>query len=387
MSIPPTDLVAIDPAGLPEKKTVEDITRTISLEDPSLPVTYGVRTMREISKFSDGLLERVRARDAGEMGELLTDLMLNVKGIDLSAFGKEKKGFFRSLPVIGDLLGSAEREVAKFDTLAKQVDVISRKLDSSIVQLIRDIEVLEQLYNNNLTFHKDLTAHIEAGRQKLEEARATELPRLQAEAEESGDAMKAQAVRDYADRLNRFERRLHDLQLSRTITLQTAPQIRVIQGNNQTLVEKIQTSLLTTIPVWKNQMVLALSLDNQRKAASLQKQVADTTNELLRRNAEMLQQSSVATANEVERSVIDIETLREVQQKLVSTIEETLRIAQDGRQKRLSVEKELVTMEDELRERLTSLQATADQAAVEHNRPAGALEDASAPTTTSGSAS
>lgn len=370
-----TDLVPADTFAPAQEARVMDIVQTIELDDPSLPVTYGVGTMREISLFADGLLDRVRAKDAGEMGEMLTDLMLQVKGVNLSDFGKEKKGFFESLPVVGSLFDSAQRSIARFDTLYKQVDTISRKLDDSIVQLIKDIEILEQLYDHNKAFHQDLSLYIEAGRQKLEQARAVDMPRLQAEAEESKDAMKAQNVRDFADRLNRFERRLHDLQLSRTITVQTAPQIRLIQGNNQTLVEKIQTSLLTTIPIWKNQMVLALSLSNQRKAAGLQKSVADTTNELLRNNAKMLQQSSIETAREVERSVVDIETLRDVQSKLISTIEETLRIAQDGRQKRLSIEKELVTMEGELRNRLTSLQADGDKAEIDHNTTLGYPEN------------
>lgn len=361
-----TDLVPAAAPALPQDARITEIVHTINLDDPSLPVTYGVGTMREISRFADGLLERVRARDAGEMGEMLTDLMLQVKGVNLSEFGKDKKGFLESLPFIGSLFDSAQRSIASFDTLSKQVDVISRKLDESIVQLITDIEILEQLYTHNKEFHKDLTLYIEAGRQRLEQARTVDLPRLQAEAEESKDAMQAQTVRDFSDRLNRFERRLHDLQLSRTITVQTAPQIRLIQGNNQTLVEKIQTSLLTTIPIWKNQMVLALSLSNQRKAAGLQKSVADTTNELLRKNAEMLQQSSIETAQEVERSVVDIETLRDVQNRLVATIEETLRIAQDGRQKRLGIEKELVTMENDLRTRLTSLQVDSDKARITH---------------------
>lgn len=352
------DVTANLPAAAETRVT--DIANGINLADPSLNVTYGTQTMQDISRFADDLLSRVQAKDSGEVGETLTDLMVRVKDVDVSEMGK-KPGFLERLPVIGSLFNSVERTVAKFKTLSDQVGVISDKLEQSMVGLLHDIEVLDQLYKHNEKFHYELSAYIEAGKRKLEEARTVDLPKLQAEAEASGNALDAQKVRDFAEQINRFERRLHDLELSRTITVQTAPQIRLIQSNNQTLAQKIQTSILSTIPIWKSQMVLALSLQGQRNAAAMQKEVADTTNELLRKNAAMLEHASIETAREVERSVVDIETLRDVHAKLISTIEETMRIAQEGRQKRIAVEKELVGMENELKERLTSLAARKTQ--------------------------
>jgi uncharacterized protein YaaN involved in tellurite resistance len=345
-------------AGLPavgDAARVAAIKNAINIEDPSLTVTYGAQVMQEISRFADELLGRVQAKDSGRLGETLTDLMVRVKGIDVSELAGDKRGILERIPVIGSLFDSMESTVAKFNTLAEQVTVITDKLEEAMVGLLRDVNVLQQLYAHNEKFHHELSSYIAAGKEKVEEVRAGELPALKAAADASNDPMEAQKVRDLAEQVNRFERRLHDLQLSRTITVQTAPQIRLIQSNNQTLAEKIQTSILTTIPIWKSQMVLALSLQGQKNAALLQKSVADTTNDMLRRNAELLEQSSVTTAREVERSVVDIDTLRDVHAKLISTIEESMRIAQDGREKRLAAEQELGRMELQLKEKLTSL--------------------------------
>lgn len=350
-------------ASLPavSEQRVTDIAKSINLDDPSLTVTYGAKTMQEISRFADDLLSRVKARDSGQVGETLTDLMVRVKGLDVTEIAGEKRGILERIPVIGSLFDSMERTIAKFNTLSEQVSVITDKLEEAMVGLLRDVNVLQNLYDHNADFHKELSAYIEAGKRKLEEVRQTDLPRLKKAADASADPMEAQKVRDLSEQLNRFERRLHDLQLSRTITVQTAPQIRLIQSNNQTLAEKIQTSILTTIPIWKSQMVLALSLQGQKNAALLQKSVADTTNDMLRKNAELLDQSSIETARQVERSVVDIDTLREVHGKLIHTIEESMRIAQEGREKRLAAERELDAMETQLKEKLTTLAAKKTQ--------------------------
>ncbi|SBW00181.1 conserved hypothetical protein [uncultured delta proteobacterium] len=344
---------------------VAAIEKSINIGDPSLTVTYGAQTMQEISRFADDLLARVQAKDSGQVGETLTDLMVRVKGIDVAEIAGGKRGILERIPVIGSFFDSMERTIAKFNTLSEQVSVITDKLEEAMVGLLRDVNVLQQLYEHNEKFHHELSAYIEAGKRKVEEVRAGDLPALKAAADASNDPMEAQKVRDFAEQINRFERRLHDLQLSRTITVQTAPQIRLIQSNNQTLAEKIQTSILTTIPIWKSQMVLALSLQGQKNAALLQKSVADTTNDMLRKNAELLEQSSVATAREVERSVVDIDTLRDVHAKLISTIEESMRIAQEGREKRLAAEKELGQMELQLKEKLTSLAARKTQETID----------------------
>jgi len=351
---------ALSPIDTNSPATVSKVTelaKSIDLNNQSLSITYGADTMQEIARFADSMLSRVRAKDAGPVGETLTDLLLKVKDIDLSALAKDNRGFLERIPLIGSLFNAAQRSLARFNTLAGQVEQIASKLDEAMIGLLRDIEVLEQLYDHNKNFHENLSVYIAAGKERLEKARTEELPRLKDEAEKSGDSMAAQAVRDFAEKINRFERRIHDLELSRTITVQTAPQIRLIQSNDQTLAEKIQTSILTTIPIWKSQMVLALSLHKQKSAAKLQKDVTDTTNELLRKNADMLQSATIETAREVERSVVDIETLRTVHEKLLSTIEETLKIAEEGKNKRAAVEKELEVMEQDLKTRLTGLAA------------------------------
>lgn len=336
-----------------EDAEIEEIASSINMDDPSLSVVYGAETMSDIAKFADGLLSRIKAKDAGPIGDSLTDLMLQVKSIDVDAFGK--KSIVEKIPVVGSLFNSAKRTLAKFDTLAEQIETISHRLEDSMVSIIRDIQILEQLFEHNKIYHRDLSVYIEAGKLRIQKAREQELPQLQARAEQSQDAMLAQEVKDFADKIHRFERRLHDLQLSRSITVQTAPQIRLIQSNNQTLAEKIQTSILSTIPIWKNQIVLALSLQGQQNAARLQKEVADTTNDLLKKNAEMLKSSSIETAREVERSIVDVETIRDVQKNLIETIEETMMIAKQGREQRAIVEQELQTMENELKEKLIDL--------------------------------
>lgn len=355
-----TPAVPATPATAIDEGRIAHISETINLADPSLTVTFGAETMQNISHFADDLLARVQAKDSGELGETLTSLMVQVKDVDVSEVTREPS-LLQSLPLVGSLFNSAKRTVAKFKTLAGQIEVISDKLDQSMIGLLRDIEMLETLYTHNEQFHYELSAHIEAGKRKLEEARSVEFPRLKALAEASGDPMEAQKVRDFSEQINRFERRLHDLQLSRTITIQTAPQIRLIQSNNRTLAEKIQAGILTTIPIWKSQMVLALSLQGQSNAAALQKSIADTTNEMLRKNADMLGQASTSTAREVERSIVDMETLRHVHKELLGTIEETLRITQEGREKRAAAEKELASMETELKGRLTALAARKNQ--------------------------
>lgn len=361
----------VEHSPAPDAAKVAGLAKTINLDDPNLTLSYGAQTMTEISRFADELLGRVRTKDAGAVGDALTDLLLKVRDAEPSALSEEG-GVLERLPFIGGFFNSAQRSIARFNTLAGQVEEITVKLDDTMVGLLKDIEILEELYAHNHNFYDELSLYIEAGQQRLDEARSVELPRLKEAAESSGEAMDAQKVRDFADKLNRFERRLHDLKLSRAVTLQTAPQIRLIQSNDQTLAEKIQTSVLTTIPLWKSQMVLALSLHGQKGAARLQKNVSDTTNAILRKNAEMLESATVETAREAERPSVDIETLREVQGRLVSSIEQTLQIAEEGRNKRLEAEKELKTMEDGLRRQLGELAAAKKAQIVEH---AAAPED------------
>lgn len=339
-----------------DQQQLDEIVAQIDITDPVLSIAYGAKTMNAMSRFSESMMQEVRAKDAGEIGQQLTTMLSKVKSIDLTVF-EQKKGLLESLPLIGKMFSKLERTLMEYQTLAQQVDTISNKLQDTIVELLRNIATLEQLFIRNSEYFKQISLHIIAGKKKIEQIQATDLPQAQTKAEQSGDAMDAQLVRDLVNGIQRFERRLHDLLLSRTFAIQTAPQIRLMQNNSQSLAEKIQSSILTTIPIWKSQIVLALSLNSQRQAAKLQKDVADTTNEMLRRNAEMLELGSIETATEVERSIIDIDTLRDVQNRLLNTLEETLSIASNARQRRAEVEKELGGMEQELRTKLASIAA------------------------------
>ena len=349
-------VISLENTEIPATK-IQEALKEIDFKDPTLTISYGTKTMEGISKFADSILSNVRVKDSGEVGAQLSTLLQNVKGVDIQSIASPKKSILQYIPFIGGLFDKVSSTIAQFDTVSEQIDGIAGKLDDAQMNLLKDIEVLEQLYDKNKDFYGDLSAYIKAGEQRLEEARKLELPALEAKAEESKDNLDAQNVRDFAEALNRFERRLHDLKLSRTITLQTAPQIRMIQNNDRTLAEKIQTSVLATIPIWKNQMVLALSIHSQKSAAKLQKDVADTTNAMLKKNAEMLQTATVETAREVERGIVDVETLKEVQEKLLSTIEETINIANEGRERRQNTELELKKMEEDLRVHLTDLAA------------------------------
>ena len=295
---------------VPDDARVNEIATTISINDPTAFLAYGSKPMAEIAKFSDTLLNRIKTKDAGEVGGQLSDLVLKIREYDPLSQEEKTTGFLANIPFIGSLFRQVEKTKIDHTTLTTQVDVIASHLDNSMVNLLRDNEQLAQLYDKNLDYYRELNLYIEAGKQFLNQTRTVDLPALEAKAMETQDMLDAQNVKDLMENINRFERRLHDLNLSKTIAMQTAPQIRIIQSNNQQLAEKIQGSIFSTLPIWKSQIVLSLSLQEQEKAAKLQKDVADTTNQLLRKNAEMLQQNSIATAQEVERSIVDIETVR-----------------------------------------------------------------------------
>ena len=356
--LPPEEELSLQEREADQAK-IAKIAADIDFSDPSLTIAYGARTMADIAKFADALLVQVRARDAGPVGQVLSSLLGRIKDMNIAETAGQEPGWAARLPVLGSLFDPMAKAQARFNTLADGVDNVVVNLQEAMSRLLRDIEVMDQLYELNRNFHHELTLDIAAGKKRLEQAYAEDLPRMQDEArqteESEPDSMAAQGVRDFADKLNRFERRLYDLQLARAVTLQTAPQIRLIQGNDQTLAEKIQAGILTAIPIWKAQMVLALSIHGQKQAVRLQQDVTDTTNELLRKNAELLHDATLSTAREAERGVVDIESLRAVHDKLLSAVEETLRIASEARDKRREVEKELQRMEGDLRDRLTDL--------------------------------
>lgn len=311
---------------------------------------YGSEAQGNISRFSDQILENVRAKDSGHVGELLSSLTSKVEEFNEPA----SKKLVRSIPLVGRLVGKVDDVVNRYDKLSVQVSKISSELDASRTEMMKDIVLLDNMYHKNVEYFKTLCIYIEAGKQKIKEANEVTLPRLRSEASQSSNPLAMQVVSDFEETVARFEKKVHDLELSRTIALQTAPQIRLIQNNDKTLVERVNSTILNTIPLWKNQMVIALGLVNQQKALQMQKQVADATNNLLRKNAEMLKQNTLDTAKENERGIVDVATIEEVNNRLIETVHEVLKIQQEGRAQRQKAEGELLRIEENLKNTLVS---------------------------------
>lgn len=311
---------------------------------------YGSEVQGNISRFSDQILENVRAKDSGHVGELLSSLTSKVEEFNESS----PKKFVRNIPLVGRLVGKADNITNRYDKLSVQVSKISTELDASRNQMMKDIILLDGMYQKNVEYFKTLEIYIEAGKQKVKEANEITLPKLRDEAVKSSNPLATQVVTDFEESVARFEKKVHDLELSRTIALQTAPQIRLIQNNDKMLVERVNSTILNTIPLWKNQMVIALGLVNQQKAIQMQRQVSEATNNLLRKNAEMLKQNTLDTARENERGIVDVETIEEVNAKLIETVQEVLKIQQEGRSQRQNAEKELVRIEENLKQTLIS---------------------------------
>jgi len=345
----------IDNIGGHDIRVLEKLKDGVNIRDSMSVMNFGAAPMADISKFSDSLLGNIKGKDSAIVGEQLKELITKVKVYQpLDAFDKSR-GFLQSLPLFGRLFGKVQEHQIDNMTLAEQVDTIASHLEHSMIGLLRDIEKMEVLYQKNLEHYLEVDRYVQAGKMKIRETQDTELLELQQRVNSTNDLLDAQRLKDLLDDICRFERRIHDLELSKTISMQTAPQIRIIQNNNQQLAEKISNSIMTTLPIWKSQMVLSASLDEQARAVALQKDVSETTNKLLRKNAEMLQQNSIATAREAERALVDIDTMREVQSRLVNTIEETMKIAVDAKVERKRVEAELATMEDNLKAKITQV--------------------------------
>lgn len=333
-----------------EKAKVQSIKDAIDLTDSSTPLTFGAPAQKEIAQFSDSILAKVRSKDAGEVGVLLNELVGKVKGFDVTK--KSSGSFLSSLPIIGSLMNKADDMMQGYEKLSVQVDKIQAGLESSKVKMMEDVVMFDTLYQKNLGYFKELQLYIRAGEEKLDEMRTTILPKLRAQAAESGDPMAVQVVSDFEQSVDRFEKKIHDLKLSKTLAIQTAPQIRLIQNNDRVLIDRVQSAIYHTIPLWKNQMVIALGLTHQKEVIEMQRAVVDATNDLLKRNAEMLKQNSIDTAKANERGIVDIETVKKVNEDLIATIQETLRIQQEGRQKRQAAEKELIAIEGRLKDTL-----------------------------------
>jgi len=334
-----------------QKQRLEEIIKTINLEDSQFILQYGVGAQSQIAGFADNIVSEVRAKDSGYVGDILTDLMLKVKELDVDGVSSGK-GFMSRFPIFGSLVNNTQKFAARYQKLSTEIEKIVDELDKSKMQLLKDITLLDYLFEKNLEYLGNLNYYIMAGTLKLKEINEKIIPEMQSKVNETNDPLDAQKLNDLIQMANRFEKKIHDLKLSRMVSLQTAPQIRLIQNNNQVLVEKIQSSILNTIPLWKNQIVIAISLAKQKNALAVQKEVTDTTNTLLQKNAEMLKTGSIDLARETERGVVDIETLKKVNEDLIATIDETLNIQKEGRIKRKQAEEELAAIEKELKQKL-----------------------------------
>ena len=333
-----------------EQKVVDDFAEQIDLTNSTQILQYGAASQKKVADFSGAALENIRTKDLGEIGEMLTNLVGTLK--DFNAEEEQSKGIFGFFKKTANQLDSFKAKYAKAET---NVDKIEAMLQDHQVQLLKDIAMLDKMYEMNLVYFKELSMYILAGKKKLAAVRANELPKLVARAQASGLPEDAQAAKDLDDMCTRFEKKLYDLELTRNISVQMSPQIRLIQSNDTMMAEKIQTSIVNTIPLWKSQMVLALGLAHSQQAIEAQRAVSDMTNELLRKNAETLKQGTIAAAKESERGIVDIETLQQTNRSLIETLDEVVKIQKDGREKRAAAETELGRIEGELKAKLLEI--------------------------------
>lgn len=333
-----------------EKKMVEDFSKQIDLNNSAAILQYGAGVQKKMADFSESALSNIRTKDLGEVGDMLSSVVMELKHFDAE---EEEKGFLGFFKKTSNKVSVMKM---KYDKAEVNVNRICKALEGHQVQLMKDIAVLDKMYELNKTYFKELSMYILAGKKKLAAVRGEELPALTAKAQASGLPEDAQAVRDLDSLCNRFEKKLHDLELTRQISLQTAPQIRLVQGNDTMMVEKIQSTVVNTIPLWKSQMVLALGVAHSTEAAKAQREVTDMTNELLKKNAQTLKMATVETAKESERGIVDIETLKVTNESLISTLDEVMRIQQEGHQKRMEAEVEMQKIEGELKRKLLQIQ-------------------------------
>ena len=331
-----------------ERKMAEQFAQQIDLTDSSMILQYGAGTQKKMADFSESALENVRTKDLGEVGNLLSSVVQELKNFDED----EEKGFFGFFKKQANKIQNLKAKYAKAEA---NINEICKVLENHQVQLMKDIALLDKMYDLNLTYFKELTMYILAGKKKLREVREGELQTLVAKAQQSGLAEDAQAARDLDSLCQRFEKKIHDLELTRMISIQTAPQIRLVQGNDTVMTEKIQSTLVNTIPLWKSQMVLALGVAHSTQAAQAQREVTDMTNELLKKNAETLKMATVETAKESERGIVDMETLKATNQSLISTLDEVMNIQEEGRRKRREAEAEIIRLEAELKDKMLQI--------------------------------
>lgn len=334
-----------------EKKLVNDFSEKIDITNSQLVLQYGAAAQNKISGFSESTLDKVKTKDLGEIGDAVSSLVAELKEMD---DGEENKGF---LGMFKKSKSKIEVMKAKYSKVGTNVDRITRTLEGHQVTLLKDIAMLDQMYDLNMKNYKELSLYILAGKKKLEKAKNEELPKLVEKAKQTGDQQDTQAANDYASMVNRFEKKIHDLELTRIVAIQMAPQIRLVQNNDTLMAEKIQSVIVNTIPLWKSQMVLALGLQHSKEAMEAQRSVTEMTNELLKKNADTLKMGTIETAKESERGIIDIETLQHTNQSLIDTLDEVVKIQDEGKQKRQEAEKELQRIEGELKQKLLDIRS------------------------------
>ena len=336
-----------------EKEAIDEFVGKIDVSSTNEIITFGSPAQTKITQFSDEVLNNVKTKNLGEVGGLLADLTSEIKSFDAGINANMKPGLFNSLEK------QIKKVIAKFSKVETNINSIERKLDSHKIQMMKDIEIFDQMYDKNLEYFKELSLYIIAGMQKVEELKTKVLPELEKNAKESGEQTDVQKVNDMNNLIHRFEKKLYDLKTTRIISIQMAPQIRLIQNNDAELVDKIQSSLTNTIPLWKNQMVIALGIANAKQALDAQKKVSDLTNEMLKKNSETLKQGSIDIAKESERAIVDLETIKKTNADLITTLDEIVRIHAEGRKQRAEAEEELNKIENELKEKLINLKAEA----------------------------
>ena len=329
-----------------ELKMVDAFVKQIDITNTQAVMTYGVGTQKKMADFSEKTLESVKTKDLGEVGGMITSLVTELKNFDVEEEEKGLFGFFKKGT------NKMQEMKTKYSRVETNVETISKELEKHQIQLMKDIDLLDRMYELNLNYYKELSMYILAGKKKLKEAREKELAELQQKAQRSGLPEDAQAASDFADKCDRFEKKLHDLQLTRTVAMQTGPQIRMIQSSDSVMAEKIQSTIVNTIPLWKSQMVIAIGVEHANKAARAQREVTEMTNQLLKKNADALKTATIETAKESERGIVDIETLKHTNEMLISTMDAVLTIQSEGKQKRIEAEAELAGIESQLREKL-----------------------------------
>ena len=335
-----------------QRSEVNAIKNKIDFTDTASLLQYGNAAQKNIADFSDSVLSSTRTKDAGEVGGLLKELVTNAREFE---HVEEGGSFLSKIPIVGSMVKKADDMKMRYDKISTQIARIEGGLENAKQKMMKDIVLYDTLYEKNLDYFKQLEIYIRAGEEKVAEMRQQTLPKLEAQAAVSNNPMAAQVVQDFKGTLDRFEKKVTDLKITKTIAVQTAPQIRLIQNNDKILADRVQSAIYNTIPLWKNQMVIALGLSHQQNVLKMQQRVNDMTNELLKKNAEMLKQNSIGTAKENQRSIVDIETVKKVNDELIATIQETVRIQDEGHTKRMAAEKELEAIENRLKETMLSV--------------------------------